>query len=260
MFEMMGYYITGVILFFSGIYIICLRFKNYALIDIAWGLGFILLVFLGMKQSEYLSAPQYLISTCIFLWGVRLSSYLFLRNFGKPEDFRYLQMRIKWGKYANVHAYFKVFMLQAVLVCVIGLPIIFKFYEEPTRLGPFQIAGFILWGFGFIWESWADQEKSKFKSIVGNKERPCDTGPWRYSQYANYFGEVVLWWGIFLISLPSQYFYLSLVSPALITFLILKVSGIPFLEEKNSKKENYQAYRSKTNKFFPWKPRTTQIP
>lgn len=247
------YYLMGVLLFLTGCFLISRRFKNYALVDIAWGLGFVLIVLLSFKLNPKLSGSEYLLGTCVFLWGIRLSAFLFIRNFNKPEDFRYREMRKSWGSSANLHAFFKIFLLQGFLIFIIGLPIIIKLNSPPSQLGLFQIIGFLLWGFGFFWESWADNEKMQFKKIEGNLDRPCETGPYKYSQYANYFGEITLWWGLYLISLPHQYFYISLISPVLISFLILKVSGIPLLEEKNKNRSSYADYRKKTNLIFPGK-------
>lgn len=253
---LLSYYLTAIILYIIGVYFICLRFKNFSLIDIAWGLGFVLIVILSLNLNPNMSAPQYLLGICVFTWGARLSAFLFLRNFGKEEDFRYKEMRTRWGKSASIKAFYRIFLLQGSLIFVIGLPIILALNGVKSSLGFFQIAGFLIWGAGFIWESWADQVKSQFKGEPGNIDRPCNIGPWKYSQYANYFGEVLLWWGLYLISLPHDYFYLSIISPALITFLILKVSGIPYLEEKNKDRESYKEYRRVTNKFIPGKPKS----
>lgn len=249
------YYLVGILLFMTGVYLVCLRFKNFGLIDIAWGLNMVLVVLLSYKNFSVFSGPQYLLSICVFLWGMRLAAFLFIRNFGKDEDFRYREMRERWGEKANVHAFFKVFMLQGVLAFFLALPVIFALNEAPKNSSFFQVLGFLLWGFGFIWESWADQVKSNFKARAGNADKPCDEGPWMYSQYANYFGEVVLWWGIFVLSLPHEYFYIGIISPIMINFLILKVSGIPYLEEKNATRESYQEYRKRTNRFIPGPPK-----
>ena len=250
------YYLTGILLFLTGCFFISSRFKNFGLVDIAWGLGYVLIVLLSFKLNPDLSGSEYLLGTCVFLWGVRLSAFLFIRNFNKPEDFRYLKMRESWGESANLHAFFKIFLFQGLLIFIIGSPIILKLNSPPSQLGWFQIVGFILWGFGFFWESWADNEKMQFKKEPLNLDQPCQTGPWKYSQYANYFGEITLWWGLYLISLPHEYFYLSLVSPVLICFLILKVSGIPLLEEKNKNRPSFSEYRKKTNLIFPGRPKS----
>ncbi len=250
-----SYYLLAVMLFMTGCFLISSRFKNFGLVDIAWGLGYILIVLLSFKLNNHQSGTEYLLGTCIFLWGIRLSSFLFIRNFSKPEDFRYSQMRESWGKTANLQAFFKVFLLQGLLIVIISSPIILRLNSSPIQLGLFQLIGFLLWGFGFFWESWADNEKMQFKKNPENIDRPCTTGPWRYSQYANYFGEITLWWGLYLISLPHQYFYLSLISPVLISFLILKVSGIPLLEKKNKERPSYSEYKKKTNLIFPGRPK-----
>jgi steroid 5-alpha reductase family enzyme len=252
---LISYYLIGVLLFFTGCFFISRRFKNYGLVDIAWGLGFVLIVLLSFKLNPEKSGSEYLLGTCVFLWGVRLSAFLFIRNFSKPEDFRYREMRRSWGSSANIQAFFKIFLLQGVLIIVIGSPIILRLNSPPSQLGFFQLLGFLLWGFGFFWESWADNEKMKFKKIEGNSDRPCTIGPYKYSQYANYFGEIILWWGLYLISLPHQYFYITLISPVLISFLILKVSGIPLLEKKNKDQPSYADYRKKTNIIFPGRPK-----
>lgn len=235
-------------------FIVGLVKKRNDVADIAWGLGFVLLAWLSFVLYSEHSLRALMVNMLITLWGCRLSFHIFKRHRGTPEDYRYLEWRNTW-KHFHLRAYFQIFMLQGFLLFIISLPIIFINQSQATSLTLLDLAGLLIWIFGFLFETIADKQLAAFTKNKDNKGKLIQSGLWQYSRHPNYFGEVTQWWVIFLIALSSAHPWLSILSPITITFLILKVSGIPMLEEKMKLKPGFEAYAKKTNVFFPWKPK-----
>ncbi len=244
-------YLDGALLiwlYMSILFMVAQGLKDNSIADIGWGAGFVLVGwwthFFFPHEFSWLPA---LLAT---LWGLRLSLYLLLRKWKEgKEDWRYARWREQWGRWAVLRAYFQVFLLQGVFMWIIALPLMQSPAESHFHL--FQIPGIALWLFGFCWESVADWQLLRFKSKPENKGAVLREGLWKLSRHPNYFGEIVLWWGIFLVSLPYGSWWLLLLSPLTITWLLLRVSGIPLLEEKQQKDPAYQKYAAETNALLP---------
>ena len=123
------------------------------------------------------------------------------------------------------------------------------------RFGWLDILGMCIWLFGFIFESLADRELASFAKDPNNKGKILQTGLWKYSRHPNYFGEVLSWWGIWIIAISVSGGVWTIIGPITITVLILYVSGVPLLEERLKNRDGYLDYTRKTNKFFPWRPK-----
>lgn len=228
--------------------------KRNDVADIAWGLGFILICVYAWATRPYspLSAVVY---GMVMLWGLRLSLHIALRSRGKTEDFRYQQWRAAWGKSFVLRSFLQVYLLQAGFMLVISAPILIAAESAEQGMNALSIAGVLLWLIGFFFESVGDYQLAVFIKRKTNKDDIMETGLWRYTRHPNYFGEVVLWWGVFLVVLPVQHGIWGIISPITITFLLLFVSGIPMLEAKYAENPKFQAYKRRTNAFFPWRPR-----
>ena len=196
-----------------------------------------------------------MILTLVSAWGIRLSTFIHYRNHGKEEDARYRKWRESWGKHPHLGAFFQVFMLQGVLLFVISLPIAAAASSSRTAFGAAEIMGALMWLAGFAIEAIADGQKSGFKREPANRDRLMMTGLWRYSRHPNYFGEVLLHWGFFVIALGDPANAWTIIGPITITFLILKVSGIPLLEENYRKRPDFAEYARRTSRFIPLPPR-----
>lgn len=257
-------------------FVIATALKNNGLVDIGWGLGFCMLAIM-LLPSYGSNDRQVLITTLTLLWGLRLAIFLFFRNYGKPEDFRYAQWRKEWGKWVVPRSFLQVFMLQGIFMLIIALPIILvlnanldfllgsaETADGITGYGPLQTIGIgitdyigaTLFFIGFIFEAVGDQQNYFFKKDPKNKGKVMKYGLWKYTRHPNYFGECLIWWGIALVALPVQYGYLAFISPVIITFLLLKVSGIPMLEKKYDDMPEYQEYKKHTSAFIPWKTKS----
>lgn len=235
-------------------FIISLVKKKNDVADIAWGLGFV-----GVSAYRFFVQPPSPIALLIYvlvtLWGLRLSIHIALRSMGKAEDFRYQKMRADWGKTVIWRSFLQVFMLQGFFMWVISLPILIVSIAPPQYMSAFTVVGASLWLIGFAFETIGDYQLSVFIKQKKNKGDIMQTGLWRYTRHPNYFGEVVLWWGIFIIVLPLDNGLWGIISPATITFLLLKVSGIPMLEAKYKDNALFQDYKKRTSAFFPMRPK-----
>lgn len=246
-------------IFFNIVYIIAVLKKDFSVIDIAWGLSFLLVFFVGHHESTIeLSTRGQLLAALVFLWAIRLSFYIFFRKKNMPgEDYRYAEWRSEWGEKANLIAYFKVFLLQAILSIIVASPLfLFHQYFEIKPFGTLlDYLGLTLWLVGFFFESVGDWQKHVFKSDSQNKGLVYRKGLWKYSRHPNYFGEALLWWGVFFIIINNVPYYYALIGPFILTFLLLKVSGVALLEKQYNSNPLYDEYKLTTNAFIPWFPR-----
>lgn len=231
------------------------RLKDNSIVDIAWGSGFVIVALYTLLRSPAVYARQVLLTLMVAAWGVRLAVYIFFRNRGRGEDERYAAFRKKWGHRAAVKSFFFIFMFQGILLFIIASPIIRINTSLPSTLHWLDAAGIVLFVFGFLFEATADRQMSRFKIKPENRGKLMTSGLWKYSRHPNYFGEVTLWWGIFLMALPTPYGWVTLISPLIITLLILCFSGVPLLEKKFETRPGFADYQARTSKFFPLPPR-----
>ncbi len=236
----------------SAWFVYALRIKNNSVADIAWGLGFILVAIESLIITGLYLPQQILATTLVIIWGTRLSWHIYLRNHNKPEDQRYAQWRKEWGQYVVVRSYLQVFMLQGFILLLIAAPIIFINTADSGAISFYTILGTLIWITGFIFESVADYQLKQFLSDPANRGKIMRSGLWRYSRHPNYFGETLMWWGIFVITLSRPYGFLTIISPLTITYLLLYVSGVPLLESKLKDNPDFQQYMRETSVFIPW--------
>lgn len=235
-------------------FLISLLIKRNDIADIAWGLGFVAVVcFLFLTQAPTLQSGIVYILTII--WGMRLAIYIGVRTKGKPEDFRYKKWREEWGKYFVLRSYLQVYLLQGFFMWIISLPIIVVSMAKNQPISPFILVGSIIWLIGFAFESIGDYQLMLFIKQRQNKSDVMQTGLWKYTRHPNYFGEVLVWWGIFIMVLPLEYGLWAIISPITISFLLLYVSGIPMLEAKYKDNVAFEEYKKRTSAFFPMLPK-----
>jgi len=236
-------------------YLVSLAKKRNDVADVAWGLGFIVVSWLAFALAGY-SSRSMIVNVLVTVWGIRLARHIWRRTMGKPEDLRYAAWRREWGRMFAVRSYLQVFLLQGFLLFLIATPILRINTGGGVAFGIFDIAGLALWATGFLFEVVGDAQLTAFVGQPANKGKLMTRGLWTYTRHPNYFGEVILWWGIFIIALSLPNGIATVVSPLTITVLIIFVSGIPLLERKYAGRSDFEAYKKRTSAFFPLPPRT----
>ncbi len=252
------YAITFVIilLYVTAIWVASLILKNASIIDIFWGLGFALLAGIGLGLADGLPARRILIGILVAIWGFRLSLYILSRNWRKPEDYRYRAWRKAAGLTFWWVSYFKVFLLQGVLLALIAAPILAaESSPTPEHLTIFDALGTVVWLIGLFFESVGDWQLARFRSDPANQGQVMRKGLWAYTRHPNYFGDATVWWGLFLIALGTPGGFWTFYSPILMTVLLLRVTGAAVLEKGLAKrKPEYKVYAENTSAFIPWFP------
>lgn len=248
---------SGLAVFFymTAVFIIALIKKDNSVVDIAWGIGFILIALLTFFLAERCEVRHILVTVLVVIWGLRLAAHIFIRNRGKGEDFRYAQWRKEWGKLFLLRSFFQIFMLQGFLMLIIAYPLMLVNHSQEPGISFLDGAGFVLWLLGFFFEAGGDCQLARFKRNPENKGKIMKFGLWKYTRHPNYFGETAMWWGIFLIAISVKGGWTAVISPLLITFLLLKVSGVTLLEKKYKGNKEFEEYARRTSSFFPWFPR-----
>jgi steroid 5-alpha reductase family enzyme len=226
------FYILIVFALMTALYVLAQWKKDNSIVDIFWGLGFSIVAVLGFLLAEERDARKLLVLLMVLIWGVRLAVYIGRRNRGKGEDYRYVQWRKEWGRNAWWRSYLQVFILQGAFMFIIALPIIHVMSFSEGGLRWIDYLGATVWMTGFIIEAIADKQMMRFKARPGTSGQLIDEGLWSISRHPNYLGEMILWWGVFIVSFSAPVAYLSFLSPVVVTWLLSSVSGVPMLERK----------------------------
>ncbi len=237
-------------------WLISLFYRNVTIVDSLWGLGFVCITWITFFLGDGFFYRRFLLAVLVSLWGLRLCLYLSHRNWGKGEDPRYGTWRKKSGDQFWLISLFKVFILQALFMWFISIVIqTGQLAPSPTALGWLDIVGTIAWTIGFVFEAVGDWQLARFKSDPTNKGRVLDTGLWAYTRHPNYFGEFLIWWGIYIITLSNSGNWWTIFSPIIVTTVLLKMTGIPLTESMLvEKRPGYADYIKRTSAFFPWLP------
>lgn len=236
------------------LWLLSVRLRDVSIVDIAWGPGFVLMAGVGIVLAVDPGQRAWWAACTTALWGVRLGLHLALRSRGGGEDARYAAMREAHGDAFPLRSLVTVFWLQAVLIAVLCAPI-WVAVRSSGALGSIGWLGILLFGVGFAFEAVADLQLSRFRREGGKGGRVLDSGLWRYSRHPNYFGEAVLWWGFGLVGVDAGAPWTLFASVA-VTILLLKVSGVPLLEEGlKERRPGYTDYVRRTPGFVPWFPK-----
>jgi steroid 5-alpha reductase family enzyme len=237
----------------SALWALSLQRRDASIVDGFWAIGFSLVSLVSLFSGPAGPRP-WLAAACTTLWAIRLSWHLVRRNLAHGEDRRYAAMRQRFAPGWWWKSFFIVFLLQGALIWVISLPLQYA-GASTSGLGPLDAAGALLFFAGFLCEAFADAQLEAFKRDPLSRGRVLDTGLWRYSRHPNYFGNALLWWGLSLFGVAAGPFWL-LFAPALMTFLLLRVSGVTLLEKDiGERRPGYIEYIRGTSAFIPWPPR-----
>ena len=224
--------------------------QDTSIANFTWGGGVMITALYTLLITLKIFARQLLVTALTLVWGFRLARYVYLRY--KGTDPRYQSWKHEGGVKALVINLGYIFGLQALLLALMSVPI----YLVNTMSGPdltvFDLIGLLIWMTGFYFESVSDHQLFQFMSDPLNKGKIMKYGLWHYSRHPNYFGEITMWWGIFLIALSVPSGWLAIIAPVTITFLLIFVTGVPWIEKVFENNPEYQEYKRKTSMLIPW--------
>jgi len=266
MLTIIGYSAIALFIYIFIAFIVGTVKKNNAIMDIFYGPAYFVVALasflLNLVFFSTYNIRQIIVTTLVLIWAIRLAVYVYIRNKGKPEDYRYKSMRERWKKNVALKSFFKIYLFQGIIVFLVCIPAWFvNISENPPFISLFDFGGItlwlgsIIWLIGFLFETIADFSLYKFLQNPSNKGKIMDKSVWKYSQHPNYFGEVTQWWGLFAIALAVPFGFISFIGPAYITFQIIKVSGVRLLDKRFEGNEEYFAYKERTSSFIPWFPK-----
>lgn len=244
--------LTGGLLLWSLLwFFLSLLLRRMDIADVAWGLGFLLVILLLYIHGEP-GPGAWVVFAPVLLWALRLALHIGLRLRGKAEDFRYRRWREEWGRWFLPRSYAQVFLLQTAILGVVAAPLLVV--GQADREAPGWSLGFggLIWLTGFLFQAIGDTQLARFRKRRPATEKILKTGLWRYSRHPNYFGEILMWWGLWLMVLPLTWGWLAVVSPLTITWLLVRVSGVPMLEKRFEGDPAWEAYKAVTPALVPW--------
>lgn len=244
--------LLGVFVLLHAGFLLSLLLKRNDIADVLWGPGIATFIGIAFLSGDG-TWPALLVTLLVSIWATRLFVRILLKNLKKPEDARYARWRKEW-QWFHLRSYVQVFLLQGTLMCVVGFGAAL-FAASATTFSPLLFVGLLLWLIGFFFETVGDAQLDTFLTNPNNKGELMTRGLWRYSRHPNYFGEITMWWSIFIMTLGTTYAFLGVISPLTITLLICFVSGIPLLEAGLKKHPQFASYKKKTSVLIPLPPR-----
>jgi steroid 5-alpha reductase family enzyme len=234
-------------------FVVGLYLKRNDVADFAWGLAFI-----SAAVSTYLTAPHSglrsgIVLTLVCIWGVRLSFHIAQRLRSHPEDRRYEAWRKAWGKHVHIRAFFQIYLLQTVLAGIVVSPALIAIRAPIESFTLYDFVGITLWIVGFVFEVVGDRQLRVFMVNRKSPQEVLTTGLWKYTRHPNYFGESLMWFGLFVVGLSLGWNGLYGIIGALTIYTLVRyISGVPLLEKTMMENEAYRIYAQKTSVFFPW--------
>jgi len=248
-----GWSFTAIVLVATAFWAASLVRNDVSIVDALWSLMFLLMLGLYMFMGEEPGPRGWLVLSLVVIWAIRLSAFISIRNHGEPEDHRYQTIRKNNEPNFRFKSLFIVFGLQAALAGFIALPLLVA-ASDTSPLGWLDFVGLTLWLVGMFFEVVGDQQLKTFRADPANEGEVLDTGLWRFTRHPNYFGEFTLWWGYYCLALAAGGWW-TLLSPLLMSVLLLKVSGVALLESSiKQRRPAYARYIKNTNAFFPGLP------
>jgi steroid 5-alpha reductase family enzyme len=232
------------------------RIGNAGVVDVGWALGLVLAVVLYAVVAEGDPRRRWVIAAMVAAWGLRLAGYLLRdRILGRAEDPRYADLRRR-GSVAARGDFFLFFQIQALLVVILSVPMLMAAMDPAPAWSALEIGAVALWVAALAGETTADRQLARFKAS-GHAGGTCRSGLWRYSRHPNYFFEWLIWVAYALYALASPGGMLALAAPALMLYLLFRVTGIPATEAQalRTRGDDYRRYQRTTSVFVPWPPR-----
>lgn len=249
----------AVTVYFGAVMAVSLRLNNHSIVDVLWGPGFVLVAVVSYLASMHLGGDPLRRNTVLALtaiWGLRLGAYIGRRNAGHGQDERYTALLSSRTGALVPFLVRKVYAPQAVILFLVSLPVQIAMYQA-APLGVPGALGIAVWCVGFLFEAVGDAQLARFKKDPNNAGRIMDRGLWAWTRHPNYFGDCCVWAGLWLLSLGSPMGLFAVVSPVLMTYFLVNVTGKALLEKgmRKSRGEAYEQYAARTSGFLPRPPR-----
>ena len=242
-----------------GTWLVSLVLRNASIVDITWGLGFVVVAWVSALRADAASGAASVLVAMVTVWGLRLGVYLFWRNHGNGEDYRYVAMRRRWGKRFWLISLATVFVLQGVLMWIVSLPVQVAHVgdaRDGALAGVALVIGLALYAIGLLFEVVGDAQLASFKADPTNEGKVMRSGLWRYTRHPNYFGDACVWWGVGIVAQAVTGTWWALLGPLVMNILLLRVSGVALLERSlRKRKPDYAEYVRTTSAFVPRPPR-----
>jgi steroid 5-alpha reductase family enzyme len=240
------------------VWVLSVPLHDVSIVDVVWSLNFVVVAVLAWVFGGGDPDRRLLALLLVTPWALRLSLHILRRNRGKGEDPRYRAFRLRYGaqRYWWV-SLFQVFLLQGLLAFVVSMPLQSVGVSiMPRGLTWVDALAVVVWGAGFAFEAIGDAQLTAFKKDPENRGRVMDRGLWRYTRHPNYFGDATLWWGIGILALQTSWWWAGLLGPAVMTFMLVRVSGVAMLEKTiGERRPGYEEYVRRTSAFIPARPR-----
>ncbi len=249
--------VLSVVVVLGLTFLMALRVGKHAVVDVAWGLGFVAVTATAYALSGDSGDDTRRLVTLLLVaaWGFRLAGHIGWRSRGHGEDPRYEALLAKAPGSRNLYALQRIYLTQGVILWFISLPAQVAMFS-PAAPGPLLWLGVLVWVVGFFFETVGDYQLHRFRTDPASKGQVLDTGLWHYTRHPNYFGDATAWWGVFLVSADGGAGWLTVLSPVLMTWLLAKGTGKPLLEKDMAERRpGYVAYVTNTSGFVPWFPR-----
>lgn len=244
--------------FMAAMFAVSRFLKRTDVVDAAWGPAFVVAAGSAFISNRFELSPgfnvQTLVTVLVIIWALRLGYAIGRRLLTKPEDRRYVNLRRQWKGNEPLNTFVRIFLVQAVLATVISGAVIHVNLSPAAQLGAFAYIGGVIWLVGFFFEAVGDWQLKRHLAEPRNKGKLMTAGLWQYTRHPNYFGEATMWWGIFIVALQTPYGWLGIITPVVITYLLLFVSGVPMTEKTFEGRPGWKAYQKRTSKFFPLPP------
>ena len=234
--------------------------RDASIVDIAWGLGFVLVAWAAKFVTGASGSGNWLLLLMVTVWGLRLTGYLAKRNLGKGEDFRYRAMRRKHGERFAIVSLYSVFGLQGALMMLVSLPVSLGQRDTDAGAGFIVLLGFVVWAVGLYFEVVGDAQLARFKRDPRNADQIMDQGLWGLTRHPNYFGDALVWWGLAIVGSSQGAGIWAFLGAAVMTVLLVRVSGAALLDRLLAKrKPGYAEYMARTSGFIPLPRRSAPV-
>jgi steroid 5-alpha reductase family enzyme len=268
-FIIVGYAALALLIYILIAFLVGTIKKNNGIMDIFYGPAYFVVAFTSFYfyflLNETFLLRQLIVTILVLLWSIRLATYVYIRNRGKPEDRRYARIRERWkesGKNVALRSLAKIYLFQGLVVFIVAFSVLWTNIIESPQVdnlidftGLTLWIGTLIWIIGFYFETFGDYQLYKFLNNPNRTKKVMDEGLWKYTQHPNYFGETTMWWGIFVIALGVPWGVITIFAPVYITFQIINVSGVRLLNKIHEGDDEFAEYRRRTSTFIPWFPK-----